>query len=108
KVVNISSGAGHDTTPITPVPPASFLETLAAKPVPLDTWVELTFCDAKGTEIGSVRRTLKRSARGKVEIDCSDLSFLGMDPMALRVATVMPGLIPYIQLGKGSELGAAI
>jgi hypothetical protein len=37
-----------------------------------------------------------------------DLSMLGVDPIAVRVGTIMPGLLPLIRLGSQSELGRAV
>ena len=37
-----------------------------------------------------------------------DLSVLGIDPIALRIGTIMPGLLPLIKVGSQSELGRAV
>jgi hypothetical protein len=36
------------------------------------------------------------------------LSVLGVDPIAVRMGTTMPGLVPFIQVGSVSELGQAV
>ena len=95
-------------TPITPVPEASIVKSLKGNPVPLDTWVELTFVDGDGNEAGRIRRSLSRTARGKIKIDVSGVESLGLDPIALEVGTRMTGLIPYIQLEEASDMGKAI
>lgn len=37
-----------------------------------------------------------------------DLSVLGVDPVAVRIGTIMPGLLPLIKVGSESELGRAV
>jgi len=95
-------------TPITPVPEAAIVKSLEGNPVPLDTWVELTFVDDDWNEAGRIRRSLSRTARGKIKIDVSGIESLGLDPIALEVGTIMTGLIPYIQLEETSDMGKAI
>ncbi|MEJ2700915.1 MAG: ATP-binding protein [Sedimentisphaerales bacterium] len=95
-------------TPITPVPEAAIVKSLKSDPVLLDTWVELTFVDGDGNVAGRVRRSLSRTARGKIEIGVSGDKSLGLDPIALEVGTRMTGLIPYIQLEETSDMGKAI
>ena len=98
----------YDMTAITPIPPSEVLKSLGGKPIPLDTWVELTFVDDAGNELGQVRRTVKRSPRGEIVVIEPDFSNLGLDPIAREVGTKMPGLIPYIQLGSPSDLGKSV
>lgn len=106
------SGAGDETTfdmtAITPMPPAEILTSLGGEPLLLDTWVELAFVDDDGNEVGSVKRSVARSPRGKILINEPDFSGLGLDPIAREIGTKMPGLIPYIQLGVASDLGKAV
>lgn len=98
----------NDITAITPLPPADVLKALQGTAVPLDTWVELLFVDDEGHKVGPIKRSLERSPRGKVKVVDPDLLRLGLAPVAVDVGTRMPGLIPYIQLGKPSDLGQAI
>ena len=99
----------YDMSAITPLPSNSVLESLdAGVPVPIDSWVELTFVDDAGNEVGKIRRSVGRSPHGKIQITEPDFSILGLDPIARDVGTKMPGLIPYIQLGTVSDLGTAI
>ncbi len=95
-------------TPITPVPEAAIIKSLKGDPIPLDTWVELTFVDGDGNEAGRIKRSLSRTPRGKIKIDVSGIKSLGLDPIALDVGTRMTGLIPYIQLEETSDIGRAI
>ena len=93
----------YDMSAITPLPSNSVLESLdAGVPVPIDSWVELTFVDDAGNEVGKIRRSVGRSPHGKIQITEPDFSILGLDPIARDVGTKMPGLIPYIQLGTVS------
>ena len=98
----------YDMTAITPLPPAEILKSLNGKPVPLDTWVELAFVNNEGADLGTVRRSVKRSPRGKIEVSEPDFSKLDLDPIAREVGTKLPGLIPYIRLNEASDLGKAV
>ncbi len=98
----------HDMTAITPMPSAEILRSLGDGPLPLDTWVELTFVDEAGNETGKIRRSVQRSPRGKIVVTEPDFSTLGLDAISREVGTKMPGLIPYIQIGITSDLGKAV
>jgi len=76
--------------------------------VPTDTWVELTFIDETGAKLPVIRRSLSRSPQGKLRETAPDLSILGIDPIGVRIGTVMPGLLPLIKVGSESELGRAV
>lgn len=110
KVGPAESGAEattHRITPVTPLPDAQ-----SHRPdrdfVHADTWVELTFIDETGTELPPIRRTQSRSAQGRLNEVPADLSLLGLDPIAVRIGTVMPGLLSVIRVGGESELGRAV
>ncbi len=101
--------ASYDISAITPVPPSVVLEELGETKVPLDTWVELTFVDTHGNELGTMRRSVARSRRGsQIEVTEPDFSGLGLPPIALEVGTKMTGLLPYIQVGHKSDLSSAV
>lgn len=97
----------HRVTPVTPMPDVD-----QYRPdqdwMPADTWVELTFVDENGRTLPPIRRTQKRTAQGRLEETWSDLTILGVDPIALRIGTIMPGLLPLIKVGQESELGLAV
>lgn len=96
----------HRLSPVTPMPNLeSYRPDLNW--IPTDTWVELTFVDENGQEI-SLRRSQSRSRQGKLSETAPDMSRLGLDPIALRIGTVMPGLLPHIAVGSESELGRAV
>lgn len=97
----------HRLTPVTPVPDVDQYRPDQGW-VPADTWVELTFVDESGTALPPIRRIQKRTAQGKLEETQPDLSILGIDPIAVRIGTVMPGLLPLIKVGHESELGRAV
>src|ERR1035437_8199299 len=99
----------HKLTPVSPMPdPARYLPDATQDRLPIDTWVELTFIDQNGRVFPPIRRTQTRNARGSVTETDPNLSTLGVDPIAVRMGTTMPGLIPFIQVGSVSELGQAV
>lgn len=97
----------HKLSSLTPMP---FLDQYRPDKdwVPADTWVELTFVEDGGVKLPPIRRSMTRSLQGKLKELPPDLTPLGVDPIALRIGTVMPGLLPLIQLGSESELGRAV
>ena len=97
----------HRLSPVTPLP--ADMEARPARDwVDTDTWVQLEFVDNTGCPLPAVRRTQSRTSRGKLEEAVTNLDVLDLDPACLRVGTVMPGLLPFIQVGAASELGKAI
>ncbi len=97
----------HRMSPLTPMPNVEQYRPDGAW-VPADTWVELTFIDETGTELPKIRRSQSRSPQGKLVETPPNLSVLGIDPIAVRIGTVMPGLLPLIKVGSESELGRAV
>ncbi|MFH1342217.1 MAG: hypothetical protein ABIL01_13610, partial [Pseudomonadota bacterium] len=59
-------------------------------------------------ELPIIRRSQSRSPQGKLKETPPDLSVLGIDPIAMRIGTIMPGLLPLIKVGSESELGRAV
>lgn len=99
--------SAHKLSPLTPMPNAE--QYRPDQPwVPADTWVELTFIDETGAELAAIRRSLSRSPQGKLKEEPPDLTVLGVDPIAVRLGTVMPGLLSLIKVGSESELGRAV
>jgi AAA domain len=97
----------HTLTPVTPLPnPAVYMPPLD-KPVPVDSWVELFFVDQDGNPLPAVRRTQLRTARGKISEVKSGFETLGVDPIALRIGTIMPALLQFLRVGTASDLGLA-
>ena len=98
-----------DINGVTPLPPSEILKSLGKDKVPLDTWVELTFKDDQGDEVGKIRRSIKRTARGKCEeTTCDNFEQLGLDPITREVGTRMPGILPYLKVQDSSDLGMAV
>jgi hypothetical protein len=97
----------HRLSPLTPMPNVEQYRPDQAW-VPADTWVELTFIDETGAELPVIRRSQSRSPQGKLKETLPDLSVLGIDPAAVRIGTIMPGLLPLIKVGSASELGRAV
>ena len=97
----------HKLSPLTPMPNVEQYRPDQAW-VPADTWVELTFIDETGAELPLIRRSQSRSSQGKLKETPPDLSVLGIDPIAVRIGTIMPGLLPLIKVGSESELGRAV
>jgi hypothetical protein len=97
----------HKLSPLTPMPNVEQYRP-DQEWVPADTWVELTFIDETGAELPMIRRSQSRSSQGKLKETPPDLSVLGIDPIAVRIGTVMPGLLPLVKVGSESELGRAV
>ena len=99
----------HAISPVTPLPHIDdWMPDAAARAIPADTWVELTFADAGGNMLPPVRRTQTRKPNGKLTEEAPDPAVLGVDPVAFRLGTSMPGILPFLQIGSSSELGMAI
>jgi len=99
----------HKISAVTPLPSAQhWTPAAAAKTVPADTWVELTFELEDGTRLPPIRRTQSRRTNGKLEEVGPSAVDLGLDPIAFNLGTTMPGLLPYLQVGNPSELGLAV
>jgi hypothetical protein len=97
----------HKLSPLTPMPNVE--QYRPDQPwVPADAWVELTFIDETGAELPVIRRSQSRSPQGKLKETPPDVSVLNVDPIAVRIGTIMPGLLPLIKVGSGSELGRAV
>lgn len=97
----------HRLSPVTPLPSADVYRP-DKEWIPADTWVELTFVDETGAELPPIRRSHSRTARGALQASDPDLNVLGVDPIALRIGTVMPGMLGLIEVGSESELGRAV
>jgi hypothetical protein len=98
----------HAMSAITPLPPKSAELPPDGEPIPADSWVELTFADATGALLPPLRRTQGRTARGKITETAPDLDAVGIDPIAWRIATTMPALLPFLSVGSASQLGEAV
>ena len=98
----------HELTPVTPLPDKRFPPDLSKEKLPLNTWVELTFEDEEGNRLVPIRRTQTRTAKGAVNEIAPDIATLGVEPIAAKIGTTIPGLLPYIQIGAVSEFGQAI
>jgi len=103
-----SATSFHKLTPVTPLPDSQYRPNPFNERIPIDTWVELTFVDEAGTTLAPVRRTQSRTSRGVVTETLVGFNELGVDPIASRIGTVIPGLLPFIQIGSVSEFGRAI
>lgn len=98
----------HPMSAVTPMPNSTTELPEDGKPIPADTWVELTFADRDGTPLPPIRRHQTRTPRGKLEEAKPDLDALGLDPIAWRIATTMPALLPFLTVGSTSQLGTAV
>lgn len=98
--VNGSDLVTAKITPITPIP--TDINNLI-----LNTWVELTFEDTKTKEKHVIKRHSYLEGRSKKE-DVTGADGLNLDPVAFYTGTVMPNLLPYIQLGSKSDLGLEV
>jgi len=98
----------HTLPPVTPLPRNDiYTPDASTEKVPVDTWVELTFLDQDGNT-HSIRRSINRTNRGKINETAPNLSSLKLDPISFKLGTTMPALIPFIRVGQQSELGKAV
>jgi hypothetical protein len=97
----------HALTPITPLPNPDYYMPPVGKPIPVDSWVELTFIDQDGNLLPPVRRTQLRTPRGKITETQSGLDTLGVDPISLQIGTIMPAMLQFLRVGETSDLGQA-
>jgi len=98
----------HAMSAITPMPHAGSDVPEDGKPIRADTWVELTFAYGDGHVMPPIRREQSRKPSGKISEDEPDLSGMGIDPIAWRIATTMPALLPFLAVGSASQLGEAV
>jgi hypothetical protein len=104
-----ADATAHLLTPVTPLPDGGVWTPDAdVKVVPADTWVELTFVDEDGNALPSIRRTQSRKQNGKLLETAPLPAELGVAPIAFRMGTTMPGMLPFLQVGSASELGQAV
>lgn len=97
----------HPSSPVTPMPnPLHYVPTRGSS-VPADTWVELTFVDQDGKPLPALRRAQVRKPNGKISEIAPDFAPLAVDPISLRIGTVMPALLSYLRVGEASDLGLA-
>lgn len=97
----------HDLTPVTPLPNPTMYVPPINKPIPVDTWVELTFADESNNTLPPVLRMQVRTPGGKISETQSGFDTLGVDPIALRIGTIMPALLQFLRVGSASDLGLA-
>ncbi len=98
----------HQMSSVTPMPNGNSELPVDGQPIPADTWVELIFADADGTILPPVRRAQTRNSRGKLQEIGPDLDAAGVDPIAWRIATSMPAILPFLSVGSTSHLGQAV
>jgi hypothetical protein len=98
----------HPMSSITPMPHATGDFRAEGEPILADTWVELTFVDGEGNQLPPIRREQGRTARHKITETPPDLDEIGVDPIAWRIATTMPALLPFLPVGTASQLGQAV
>ncbi len=98
----------HAMSAITPMPHAGSDVPDDGKPIRADTWVELTFADGDGNLMPVIRRAQSRKANGKILEDEPDFSGMAIDPIAWRIGTTMPALLPFLAVGSASQLGEAV
>ncbi|GGI31239.1 hypothetical protein GCM10010987_63430 [Bradyrhizobium guangdongense] len=98
----------HPMSAITPMPHKASDLPADGEAIPADSWVELTFVDAHGDPLPPLRHQEGRTPRGKITETPPDLDAIGIDPIASRIATTMPALLPFLAVGSTSQLGEAV
>ncbi|MDK1494485.1 hypothetical protein QN219_31630 [Sinorhizobium sp. 7-81] len=69
--------------------------------------MEVTFVDQSGNLLPPLRRTQVRTSRGKISESVSGADRLGVDPISLRIGTIMPALLQFLKVGSASDMGKA-
>jgi len=98
----------HAMSTVTPMPHADSDLPADGSPIPADTWVEITFSDGDGNLLSPLRRSQGRTPRGRIAETPPDLDAIDLDPVAWRIATTMPALLPFLSVGSVSQLGEAV
>lgn len=98
----------HLMSTITPMPHTGSDLPVSGKPILSDGWVEVTFVDGDGNVLPPIRREQSRKANGKLVEVPPDLDAIAVDPIAWRIATTMPALLPFLAVGSASQLGHAV
>lgn len=98
----------HKMSAITPMPHAGCDLPEEGRPITADSWVELIFIDESENELPPIRRSQIRNSRGTISEIAPDLESVGLDPIAWRMATTMPALLPFLSVGSTSQLGHAV
>lgn len=98
----------HLMSAVTPMPHTGDGLVADGGPIAADTWVEVTFVDENGVTLPPLRREQKRKGGGKLIEGKPDLAATGLDPVAWRIAAIMPALLPFLPVGSTSQLGQAV
>ncbi|WP_338580019.1 ATP-binding protein [Pseudomonas sp. ML2-2023-6] len=91
---------------IVPLPSASDLSLLGDLPA-CDTWVELALQNQDGENV-TVRRELRRNARGTVTVSVSGLDDLGLPQWAIEAGTLMPAIAANMRFDEKTSFAEAI
>ncbi|MBX2831486.1 MAG: AAA family ATPase [Rhodospirillales bacterium] len=103
------STTSHMMSSVTPMPDNNSEESHQdATAIPADTWVELTFVDQDGNDFPPLKRVQNRNSRGKLTETTHNFESYGVDPIAWRIASTMPALLPFLPVGSNSQLGEAV
>lgn len=93
--------------PVAPVPTHEDLAILHDEPK-VDTWVRLSLEDSVSGRVLQIKRSLCKSKKEIFTTNVEGLESLGLTPLAIEIATVMPGTLVHMRLGEASELGSAL
>ena len=76
----------HRISAVTPLPSPQHYRPGSI--VPADTWVELVFEDESGVALPPIRRSVSRTAKGKLQEIPPDFALLQVDPIALNNSNI--------------------
>ena len=93
--------------PVVPFPSAAELESLDEK-AKVDTWARLKFVDSDADEVQLVQRRLTVGPRGKIGMDVTGLSELGLSDLAIEVGTLMPGIAAQMRFDERTTFATAV
>ncbi|MBC8270292.1 MAG: AAA family ATPase, partial [Rhodospirillaceae bacterium] len=93
---------------VSPTPSRTTVVAHADTFIPINTWIEVTLADVDGNEQKFKRRTYLDDKGKKLLSEIPDFTPLGLQPNALEIGTVMPGMLPLIQIGTANDIGQAV
>jgi len=107
RAIQLGRGAtSHALSPITPLPNPDHYVPPPNKPIPADSWVELTFVDQDGNALPPIRRTQVSKSNGKLS-ESNEISRFGCRSDRVAYRNHDAALLPFLQVGA-TRFGLAV